>query len=64
MNSAVAIMTMNRYAHREHAGLLQEAKRPNLVRHYNAHPELVERLLERAEENRRHTFSMTDDVNV
>lgn len=64
MRSADAMLRMSRYELREHRGLLEESHRPHLIDHYNAHPEIVERLLAKAEENRRHTASMTDDVNL
>lgn len=64
MKSADAMMRMSRYEAREHRGLLEEAHRPELVHHLNAHPELLDSLLAKAEENRRHTFSMTDDLNL
>lgn len=44
---------MDRAARRMHAEMLAEAHRPELVAAYNAHPEIVDALLARAEVNRR-----------
>lgn len=51
----VLVSVMERYATKEHRALTKQAKRPNLVKHYNDHPELVDDLLQRAEKNRRLT---------